>query len=383
MGSFFCAKMLSELTFLFIIFPLQPSEILSDVDCTFATDCNTNADSPGTKYMVKVTCNEPPDAVPECVCEDKSPSTELVCADVGVDLTGVVFGNIEETCQTLCESMNQPEDIKCSFFKYEKHPSDPHKYCYLMNEDQCHEAPTGPCETDCHSGGLFCDGDHPAPTPGGGTCESDKIYHASEPTKNWLHWYCSITVNGETTPVSFSKGTFDANTKCRTHHPCYKFEEANTNILEYQCTIDLVADPSGDTASWVWVQGGETYNDQVLDDDGKLKEPECLAEDLVLDTSSYEQAGLLISCAGEPVSQSCSHNSEVCTYTVPAENECLLLCGMYPVLTFFPDWTNDKDGNRIWYYKNQQTGDPQVPLVIDDDNDPNSVKNIIKCWETL
>jgi len=75
------------------------------------------------------------------------------------------------------------------------------------------------------------------------------------------------------------------------------------------------------------------------------------------------------------------------TAQIPAENECLLLCDMYPTLTLFVDWkdyttpddANPNKGERTWFYRwfNSPEGE-KIELKIDENG--MDMDNIIKCW---
>ena len=149
-------------------------------------------------------------------------------------------------------------------------------------------------------------------------------------------------------------------------------EEANY-FLTYRCNASATA----------WV-GDADYDEFVLDVDDALTEPPCNADNLSLNPESYNQEGLLIQCTGEGVQIEGSEKIPV----VPAPNTCLLQCDFYPVLTFYSDWKHEfggtvNMGQKIWFYRMYDDPTEVDELDTDPKHDylPNSVKNMIRCWE--
>ena len=154
-------------------------------------------------------------------------------------------------------------------------------------------------------------------------------------------------------------------------------EEANY-FLTYRC--------NGPDGTWVGDATKDTssYDEFVLNGNGSLIEPPCYPDDLRLNPESYNQEGLLIQCIGDGIQIEGSEKIPV----VPAPNTCLLQCDFYPVLTFFSDWKHEfggtvNMGQKVWFYR--MYDDPTIvdELETDPKNDyaPNSVKNMIRCWE--
>jgi len=357
-----------------------------DNECKFADKCYTEK---AEDYVVKVSCD--PNTPLQCTCED---GIGTKCSnDIDLSTPGVNYDNIDEVCIELCIQLNpdkdNPDTAECHYFKYEMQPAPDHiKVCFLMNKDQCQKAPSGDCEHDCHSEGMFCDGDHETPPHGTGKCHTTTEYHASEPKNNWLHWYCR---NKDGAAVSFTDDSFDEETYCFTHHRCNDYDPMYENI-RYVCT-----NVDGTTAEWQRFADQNTGTDYdgvflTADSDRKLQEALCNAPELELNVESYGQEGLLITCAGDPIKMVCDTDNPPtnCKPKVPAENECLLLCDMYPILTFFPDWKKygvdeEKEGERIWYYRYQSAAPDSEPTALvtkpdAQDSADNSVKNIIRCW---
>merc|ERR1712133_316091 len=115
------------------------------------------------------------------------------------------------------------------------------------------------------------------------------------------------------------------------------------------------------------------YDDEVLEGT-LLQEPKCNADPLQFKAENFYQESLFITCTDGDVDVTLRGN----TATVPAENHCLLLCDMYPILSFFVDWKQydtleDNIGERVWYYQYQIAGQERHEL-------PNPDTSIIKCW---
>merc|ERR1712126_149203 len=133
-----------------------------------------------------------------CVCKDKtSDSTHNTGTCPSSNPAMASADNCKNICLVSHDDQTLAEDEKCMFYKYveDVYSENQSRKCYLMNKDQCNLLAHYPCHQDmnCVSGGIDCDGDVPitttTPTPAG-YCETDRMYHASQISDNYLHWYC-------------------------------------------------------------------------------------------------------------------------------------------------------------------------------------------------
>ena len=140
--------------------------------------------------------------------------------------------------------------------------------------------------------------------------------------------------------------------------------------IKYTCqNAGSVETPVG---AWTWAgDGNEPTNgpngDPIVDENsGILSDILCNSDDLVLDKDSYGQSGLEIDCVEAGAGQVDVTDPD--TPTVPAQNNCLLVCDWYPVLQFY---TKGGDG---WFYKYMEEYEE---TALDT---PEVIKDVIRCW---
>merc|ERR1719348_854829 len=286
--------------------------------------------------------------------------------------------------------------ITCGFWKYRVEPNGM-KHIYFLSSDHC-ERPGiyGDCDPEhsCWGGGINCDGAHDTTTTTQSSeaveCKTDSNYNPSGIADNWLHWYCVASDN--VTPISF----FDPiplGTTCTASHPCFKYpvKKDGENITSYSMEYTCDNAVKGTDGKWTW----SGKNEGPLDDAAVLTEVTCNADPLLVTSENYNQDGLLLTCTDGDAYIPADNET---VFEVPSENECLLLCDMYPTLKLTNDWkdyTNAKglnEGGRVWFYQwFNSAEDTKKELRTEDcsaiadpadkaDCEENHVDKILKCW---
>merc|ERR1712110_526650 len=108
---------------------------------------------------------------------------------------------------------------------------------------------------------------------------------------------------------------------------------------------------------------GSGTNDEIYvnSDTKALKEVGCKAEDLIMDNALVSQEGRLITCSNKEYVESSGK--------IEAENDCIMLCDMYPVFSFYTDFNIGEVG-RGWFY--ELFDSPGSPEVL--------VAGMLDCW---
>ena len=148
--------------------------------------------------------------------------------------------------------------------------------------------------------------------------------------------------------------------------------DGSGEILQYECVAKDGSDTEGE---WRDMAGPDVDgHDEAALSNGRLVEPSCDCDALLLDKESFSQEGLMIQCTEGAVDEA--------KPSIPAPNHCLLLCDYYSVLHLFTDWKPDEDGVEVgeqsWFYR----------LVADQDDGTNDheidgtveIKDIVRCW---
>jgi len=120
----------------------------------------------------------------------------------------------------------------------------------------------------------------------------------------------------------------------------------------YRYTCDPV---DQENSNWAGPAGQD--DEGLTADKTKLKKLGCKAQDLTIEADLVDQAGRRFSCVNGGMN---AQNN------IPAENDCLMLCDNYPVLTFFTDFQGT--GSRGWFYEvfdNAEITGPLNPGMLD------------------
>jgi len=127
----------------------------------------------------------------------------------------------------------------------------------------------------------------------------------------------------------------------------------------YVLSVKCVPDP--DNGDFKWIDNRDEKDDDdltiyedVLTDNGKLKEPPCTTAALELTKEQYEEEGLVISCLKSDPTED---------FKINAPNTCILLCDFYEIFTFFPGFKTTDPTKRGWLYS--VDGVTSVDLVSD------------------
>jgi len=354
------------------------SFVFAQNECDFASNCNID------KNIAHVQCVKLNSEDADCKCLDPDGNQLPDCAYGGAltgldDLLNFDEFDLDNSIEKCTE--NTGASPPCNFYKFIHVETGPMeiKDLYLMTE--CTHGDVGCDAPTCFSGGIHCDGDHTSTEkPGGAGCMTTGEYHPSSMEDYYLHWYCTHP-NPEVDTPNFvdDAGGMPIGTVCTAHHKCWRYSDTGSRVKKtfvdpidsYQLKYACNADPTGD-GKWESAHGTTAFNSLVMEDGVKLNEVTCNADDLVLDADNFNQEGLLITCTSGDVFLDGN------VPTVPAENHCLLLCDMYPILSFFVDWKQydtleDNIGERVWYYQYQIAGQERHEL-------PNPDTSIIKCW---
>jgi len=292
----------------------------------YYSDCSTKS------FQCKIKCTDIDDPT-TCIgeigdggtCpEDTAVQEEQMTADV---------------CKNLCTTANS-----CFYYKFEESGGpEPHRYCYLMGEQECNEWGEG-CDNPaiCVSG----KGDENNCDDGiGYTCVGGTQHtHGIMPDFK-LHWSC-ISIEGGS--VDIKDTSIPGDTTCTAHPEC------GGELITYECKSN--GDQIAPKGVWAYIGSGTDPNFQE-DVDGtqnKLTDPSCNAENLQLtDYKQQVQKGMQILCV---IENSIDENAG----TISAQNSCLLICDNYPILNF---WTDAKQ----WKYQLMDSStEEDLPAEADD-----------------
>jgi len=358
----------------FIILVLQPIVFAQSGECDYASNCNVD------EKIAHIQCTGTDASNGECKCLDLTTGEEAADCSYAGTLTGidVLISDFSAfDLQKSIELCKDTQNAKCNFYKFIifSSPTFVSKTLYLM-ETCSHPGDSACDEPTCSSGGVKCDEDHEATEapPTGEGCSTSGIFHPSSIKDNYLHWYCTHP-NNDITPnfVDDANKGMPIGTKCSAHHKCWRYPDSHVKKIDsYQLKYSCNAASEGEDGQWV-PDNLPGYDEEVINGT-LLQEPKCNADPLQFKAENFYQESLFITCTDGDVDVTLKGN----TATVPAENHCLLLCDMYPILSFFVDWkiydpTEQNIGERVWYYQYQIAGEsPRQELTNPDD--------IISCW---
>merc|ERR1711936_249850 len=121
--------------------------------------------------------------------------------------------------------------------------------------------------------------------------------------------------------------------------------------VKYECI--------GDETEGKWQESGTGDMAYVDNTTLALKEVGCKADDLTMDGALETQPGRLITCSINEYVDGANN--------IQAENDCIMLCDMYPIFSFYTDFKVSEEG-RGWFYETfDNPGSPGelVPGMLD------------------
>lgn len=317
--------------FLFVCFFLHLIRESKEIKCDFSGNCKVDQN------------------IAEIICENLSPCT---CLPQGPICTNLLNGNpsYNDITAKTCKEDQCGSESTCSFWKYlKKKESNLYtKHCYLMEETQCQSADDDVVcpDNDEHNGDPTCRSgvamnenfcDEPAPTTKIPETTTDEptlkpcpgpIVKGDGDNFN-QEWTC---FNGHGTVDMYEdESTMPAGGFCLLLDRCNA-----QNSVRYECV--------GTDTEGTWT-GPAGIDDSIYVDtaDTKaLKEVGCKAQDLTMDDALVPQDGRLITCSNTEYDES--------SKIIKAENDCIMLCDMYPIFSFYTDFKIGEAG-RGWFYE--------------------------------
>lgn len=274
-----------------------------------------NCDTRNGKYIGKIYCKV---GGTLCTCEENKISKEDVCPDISIDSHQMDW----EKCKSYCGDAES-----CKYFKFIEYPDNSDDFplnelksiCFLMNDEQCTNVDDFCCEAPhCRSGGKDCVEDVETKYK----CKTGTDHKTGNFPMNYLRWDCKDL---DWNSVDIYNSTVEApgGTRCTARPDCHEKKYV------YTCKDDPSSNDES-TGIWTWDVDGEN-DPECLNSDKTLNEAICNAEDIVLKNYVDQAAqGLEIQCVEGGAGQVDQE-----TGTITSQNNCLLLCDWYPVLTFY------------------------------------------------
>jgi len=340
---------------LFVIFFLQLIRESKEINCEFSGNCNVELNVAEIICPRSSSCTCKPDSDPVC-------TTLLGDTPKYDDITAATCRDVQ------CTAAN------CQFWKYlvKKENLVSTKHCYLMDDSQCASADDSVVcpEDNEHTGAPSCrSGVSPSTKPEdceGGTIPTTII---PEPTTDvpTLKPCPGPIVEGDGANVNQEWTCFNG------HGAVDMYEEESMPaggfcLLADRCNgqnsaISVRYDCIGTETEGTWTGSGSGTNDEIYvnSDTKALKEVGCKAEDLIMDNALVSQEGRLITCSNKEYVESSGK--------IEAENDCIMLCDMYPVFSFYTDF-NIGEAGRGWFY--ELFDSPGSPEVL--------VAGMLDCW---